>query len=221
MDTTSTVARSTAPWRDFHARVVQHEVDHLDGILYPMRMADLRNLGFEDVLFPDASAVAAGLTFSAARWPRFPQWALCNSPDTPVVSSTADACGASEGDDGHDDSDGLDPDSWNELRTALLARSSQLREEIRHALVKSDSEQYVQVADSVRDLEDESFADLVVDVNLAEIDRDLEELRAVEDALLHVGDGSYGVCEECDRPIDIARLRLALGLALHRLPDGA
>jgi peptide deformylase len=37
----------------FHARVVQHEVDHLDGILYPMRMTDLRNLGFEDVLFPD------------------------------------------------------------------------------------------------------------------------------------------------------------------------
>jgi len=41
----------------FHARVVQHEVDHLDGILYPMRIRDLRNLGFEDVLFPDRSAV--------------------------------------------------------------------------------------------------------------------------------------------------------------------
>ena len=40
--------------RGFHARVVQHEVDHLDGILYPMRIRDLRNLGFEDVLFPDA-----------------------------------------------------------------------------------------------------------------------------------------------------------------------
>jgi peptide deformylase len=38
----------------FHARVVQHEVDHLDGILYPMRVEDLRNLGYEDVLFPDA-----------------------------------------------------------------------------------------------------------------------------------------------------------------------
>jgi peptide deformylase len=38
----------------FHARVVQHEVDHLDGILYPMRIADLRNLGYEDVLFPGA-----------------------------------------------------------------------------------------------------------------------------------------------------------------------
>jgi peptide deformylase len=34
----------------FHARVVQHEVDHLDGILYPQRVRDLRNFGFEDVL---------------------------------------------------------------------------------------------------------------------------------------------------------------------------
>jgi peptide deformylase len=36
----------------FHARVVQHECDHLDGILYPMRVPDLRNFGFTDVLFP-------------------------------------------------------------------------------------------------------------------------------------------------------------------------
>jgi peptide deformylase len=34
----------------FHARVVQHEVDHLDGILYPQRIRDLRNFGFEDAL---------------------------------------------------------------------------------------------------------------------------------------------------------------------------
>lgn len=37
----------------FHARVVQHECDHLDGILYPMRIEDLRTFGFTDVLFPD------------------------------------------------------------------------------------------------------------------------------------------------------------------------
>jgi len=36
----------------FHARVVQHECDHLDGILYPMRMPDLSRFGFVDVLFP-------------------------------------------------------------------------------------------------------------------------------------------------------------------------
>jgi len=37
---------------DFHARVVQHEVDHLLGILYPMRIEDMRDFGFTDELFP-------------------------------------------------------------------------------------------------------------------------------------------------------------------------
>jgi len=37
---------------DFHARVVKHEVDHLDGILYPRRIRDLRQFGFTDTLFP-------------------------------------------------------------------------------------------------------------------------------------------------------------------------
>jgi len=36
----------------FHARVVQHECDHLDGILYPMRVRDLRQFGFNEALFP-------------------------------------------------------------------------------------------------------------------------------------------------------------------------
>jgi len=38
----------------FHAGVVQHEYDHLDGILYPMRMEDMRMFGYTDILFPDA-----------------------------------------------------------------------------------------------------------------------------------------------------------------------
>jgi peptide deformylase len=41
----------------FHARVVQHEVDHLNGILYPMRIRDLRNFGFNETLFPGQDLV--------------------------------------------------------------------------------------------------------------------------------------------------------------------
>jgi peptide deformylase len=41
--------------KDFHARVVQHEVDHLDGILYPRRIRDLTQFGFNDALFPGES----------------------------------------------------------------------------------------------------------------------------------------------------------------------
>jgi peptide deformylase len=40
---------------DFHARVVQHECDHLDGILYPMRIRDMRLFGFTQELFPDGT----------------------------------------------------------------------------------------------------------------------------------------------------------------------
>ncbi len=36
----------------FHARVVQHEVDHLDGILYPQRITDMSKFGFNEELFP-------------------------------------------------------------------------------------------------------------------------------------------------------------------------
>ncbi len=41
----------------FHARVVQHECDHLQGILYPMRITDFRKFGFTEVLFPDQNGI--------------------------------------------------------------------------------------------------------------------------------------------------------------------
>ncbi len=41
----------------FHARIVQHEVDHLDGILYPMRIRDFSNFGFTEELFPGEEMV--------------------------------------------------------------------------------------------------------------------------------------------------------------------
>jgi peptide deformylase len=39
--------------KGFHARVVQHECDHLDGVLYPMRVNDFSRFGFTKVLFPE------------------------------------------------------------------------------------------------------------------------------------------------------------------------
>ena len=49
----STLQRETA---GFHARVVQHECDHLDGILYPMRITDMRNFGYEQELWAESGA---------------------------------------------------------------------------------------------------------------------------------------------------------------------
>ena len=102
----------------------------------------------------------------------------------------------------------LDASQLAELRSSMRDRSGQLREEIRQVLLRSDSEQYVQIANEVHDLEDESFADLMVDVNLAEIDRDLQELRAIEAAVQRIADGSYGDCEHCGSAIEFQRLQL-------------
>jgi len=103
----------------------------------------------------------------------------------------------------------LDDRQREELRSTMTSRAGQLREEIRQTLLKSDQEQYTMIADQVRDLEDDSFATLMVDVNLAEIDRDLEELRLIDRAMARLGDGSYGHCESCGSPIELARLRAA------------
>lgn len=46
----NTIDRSVS---GFHARVVQHECDHLQGVLYPMRITDFRKFGFTEALFPD------------------------------------------------------------------------------------------------------------------------------------------------------------------------
>jgi RNA polymerase-binding protein DksA len=101
----------------------------------------------------------------------------------------------------------LDHRQMDVLRKSLNDRARQLREEIRQTLIKSDSEHYQQIADAVHELEDDSFADLMVDVNFAEIDRDLEELRAIDAAMLRIADGSYGNCEECGVKIEFERLR--------------
>jgi peptide deformylase len=50
--------KQTREAHGYHARVVQHECDHLDGVLYPMRMTDMASLAFSDVM--QAEAAAAG-----------------------------------------------------------------------------------------------------------------------------------------------------------------
>ncbi len=42
----------------FHARVFQHEFDHLEGVLYPQRIADMTKFGFIEALFPDSPLAA-------------------------------------------------------------------------------------------------------------------------------------------------------------------
>jgi RNA polymerase-binding protein DksA len=93
-------------------------------------------------------------------------------------------------------------------KARLRARAAELRDEIADTLDRSEEESYQQIAGQVRDREDASFADLIVDVNLAEVDRDVGELRAIDAALTRIRDGRYGVCEACGGEIAPARLEV-------------
>jgi RNA polymerase-binding transcription factor len=88
----------------------------------------------------------------------------------------------------------------------LRERWCELRDETREVLSRSDNERYADIAGRVTDLEDQSLADLLVDVSLAEVTRDVEEIRAVERALKRIALGTYGICVSCGQPIERERL---------------
>ena len=94
-----------------------------------------------------------------------------------------------------------------ELKSRLEERHRQLRKEIREELLASDEEHYIDLAGQVHDLEEESVADLLVDLGLAIIDMHVNEIRDIEAALRRIHVGAYGVCIECDDDLEIDRLR--------------
>lgn len=92
------------------------------------------------------------------------------------------------------------------VKDRLDARFKELREIIRGELLRSDNEHFVDLAGRVHDSEEESIADLLVDVDLAIIDRHIQEIREVEGAILRLSAGTYGRCIDCGDEIEAARL---------------
>lgn len=88
----------------------------------------------------------------------------------------------------------------------LRVRLGALRAQIREALLRSDTETYGDLAGRVHDTEEESLADLLTDVNLAEISREVEEVRDIDAAMRRIADRTYGSCVDCGDLIDSARL---------------
>jgi DnaK suppressor protein len=93
------------------------------------------------------------------------------------------------------------------FKSLLRERANQLRGEIRSTLERSSEESHVRIAEQARDTEDDSFSNLIVAVNLAEIDRDAAELRRIDAALLRLNAGSYGACVNCGQSIPLPRLK--------------
>lgn len=102
---------------------------------------------------------------------------------------------------------GLNPQQAAEFKAQLRERANQLRAEIRSTLERSSDESHVRIAEQVRDEGDDSFSDLIVDLNFAGIDRDAQELLRIDRALMRLEEGSFGQCMDCGQPIPLARLQ--------------
>jgi RNA polymerase-binding transcription factor DksA len=97
-----------------------------------------------------------------------------------------------------------------ELASAIEERREALAAEIRREVARARNEPFAEVAGAVHDTGDEALADLVADVDNAEVTRDLAEVRELGAARARIADGSYGVCADCGVDIPVERLRAQL-----------
>ncbi|MGE5669786.1 MAG: TraR/DksA family transcriptional regulator [Betaproteobacteria bacterium] len=95
-----------------------------------------------------------------------------------------------------------------QLSGQLDQRRQALLEEVRDELEHSENQQYIELIGRVpADVGDESVGDALADLNLAIIDRHVQELRDIDAAKLRVRDGSFGICIDCGGDIGFERLR--------------
>ncbi len=103
---------------------------------------------------------------------------------------------------------GLSAENLEQLTQQLRSQLAAVREQIRLALLRRDTESYAQLAGQVHNSDEEALAGVLVDVNLAEIARETQEVRHIDAALARIRSGSYGVCLQCRQPIGLARLQV-------------
>ena len=92
------------------------------------------------------------------------------------------------------------------IAARLRHRYAEIWTDVRRELQKHEGQRYEDLVQGAGDTVDDATADLLVDLNLAEIDRDIEELRAVHAAIARLERGEYGICQECGIEIAPARL---------------
>ena len=100
----------------------------------------------------------------------------------------------------------LTEDQLAQLKTVLQQRYLDLREEIRGELERSGDQRYVDLAGSVADVGDDSVADLLLDINAAMVDRQVNEMREVEATLKRLAELNFGDCIDCGGEIGFDRL---------------
>jgi len=95
---------------------------------------------------------------------------------------------------------------WATARHALVARRVALTREIEAGVDKRNADAEGLLGDNVPDSAERSSADVVLDVDRAEVDRDVAELASVDAALARIEAHTYGACTDCGAAIKPARL---------------
>jgi RNA polymerase-binding transcription factor DksA len=93
-----------------------------------------------------------------------------------------------------------------QIEARLRLKVVDLREDIRRELEQSEEARHREAADLVGDAGDQSVAQLLADLDVAAIDRDMRELRSVEAARERLKAGTYGTCADCGGAIPWPRL---------------
>lgn len=100
----------------------------------------------------------------------------------------------------------LTPEQLARLRAMIDERYEALSAEIHRDAARSRDEPYSLLAGEVTDAGDNATADVISDLDNAELSRDLQEFRALETAKERIDGGSYGSCLDCCREIEFERL---------------
>lgn len=100
----------------------------------------------------------------------------------------------------------LSTQELTQLRDALSARESFLTQDVERET--GNREAYTQLAGEAPDMGDHSVAGVIVDINRAEVARDMDELNEIADALARMQDQRYGLCIDCGGDIPFARLKV-------------
>lgn len=88
----------------------------------------------------------------------------------------------------------------------LVKRREELRWLIHDALIESRHTDYIELAGAVHDSGEEAIANLLSEMDLGQLGREVEEVGDVEAALERIRDGSFGKCSDCGDAINRARL---------------
>ena len=100
------------------------------------------------------------------------------------------------------------PERLAEVKERLLERKKRLWQEVKEQLKSNIGNGYQEMLATARDEEDQASVSLLAETHLTLLGPKRQELEAIEEALMRLENGSYGLCESCGLPIEPRRLEI-------------